>query len=175
MDKKIKLVVGPMFSKKSFTLINDYLQDKGTKEVFKSGLDTREIGFVKSRAITETVPCKTVKDIKEVLNSKAEHIYIDEYQFCQAEQLLDVIKGCKEKNKKLSMYGLDYLANGEEWASYTAIKNKVDQEVRLTARCEICGEPATKTMLESLSKDLIQIESELTKYYPVCEKHFHCK
>lgn len=170
--EQIRLYSGAMFSGKSLNLILDYDCETGTKEVFKVGTDTRNKGYIFSRAIDKTVPCVTVEHIIDCLKTNVDHIFIDEFQFAHPEEMLEVIRACRKANKKLSIYGLDYLHNGEEWATYTAIKNEVDKEIKLKARCNVCGAAAEYTKLKSASDSLIQIESEFAEYFPVCAKHF---
>ena len=173
---KVVLVYGPMKSGKSATLIDIHngLIEKGiTVECFKNTIDTRDIGFIKSRASEQTVPCTTLVNIKDCVKSSADVVMIDEFQFIQATVMIDIVNNFKQTNKTLYIFGLDKIANGDEWPAYTAIKDLVDKKIKLTATCELCGDVAEYTKLESDVNDLIQVENENVKYFPVCKKCFY--
>lgn len=175
--KEVVLISGPMKSGKSARLIemyNDFSSKGITVECFKNSIDTRDVGYIKSRAYDETVPCTTLNNIKECINSKADVVMIDEFQFIQAPIMADTVRHFIDNNRSLYIFGLDRIADGSKWPTYTAIKDLVDAEIQLKADCEMCGRKgvAEYTKLESQSNDLVQIENELVKYYPVCKDCF---
>lgn len=174
-DKKIILVYGPMKSGKSAMLIDIYnnLLKQNTKvECFKNKIDTRDFRFIKSRKYEQSVYCTMLDDIKDCLNSKADVIMLDEFQFVEAETILYIVNYCKTNNKALYIFGLDKIADGKEWPSFTIIKNIVDEKIKLTAKCEVCGDVAEYTKLENYNGESIQIENGETNYFPVCKKCF---
>lgn len=172
---KIYFFYGCMKSGKSKTLISFYQNyDKNTVDVFKPDIDTRDGDFIVSRAMTDKIPCKRIKDVRDVLMSDKDIILIDEYQFFQKEQLEDTLKALSKTDKTVIIAGLDRIHTGEYWANFEVVKKYVEPEnmIQLKAICEECGAAAEFTKLKSLSDSLIQVESELTKYVPMCEKCF---
>ena len=167
-----------MYSGKSMTLISFYQSvDKNTVEAFKPDIDTRDGDFIVSRAMADKIPCKRIKDVRDVLMSDKEIILIDEYQFFQKEQLEDTLKVLSKTDKTIIIAGLDRIHTGECWANFEVVKKYVELEnmIQLKAVCELCGAAAEFTKLKSLSDSLIQIETELTTYIPTCEECFNRK
>lgn len=171
---KIIFITGPMRSGKSKYLIEYALKYKDVIEAFKPEMDTRDGDFIVSRAMTDKIPCKRIKDARDVLMSNKEIILIDEYQFLQKEQLEDTLKALSKTDKTVIIAGLDKIHTGEYWANFEVVKKYVEPEnmKQLKAICEECGAPAEYTKLKSSSDRLIQVESELTKYIPMCEECF---
>lgn len=172
---KIKFICGCMKSGKSAHLIMFYREcDKKNIEAFKPDIDTRDGDFIVSRAFPDKIPCKRIKDVRDVLMSDKDIILIDEYQFFQKEQLEDTLKALSKTDKTVIIAGLDRLHNGEYWTNFEAVKKYVTPEnmIQLKAVCEECGAAAEYTKLKSLSDSLIQIETELTTYIPTCEECF---
>lgn len=178
----IILYCGPMYSGKSKDLIQKYTTDKDTKIAIKPKTDTRNGNVIHTRYNDKKIPCIVLDNI-DVSNFRFfKNIYIDEYQFFQSEQLLDLINFCKLTNKNLFIYGLDLTFEKKEWASFTAIKDKVDRVERLTAECTVdgCHEDAIyscrvyENQLANISKAIIEIEglNQNYKYEPRCRKHF---
>lgn len=178
MKSEVVLIYGPMKSGKTATLIDLY--KKFTKnnivvDCFKSPIDTRNIGVIKSRAYDYTIPCTTLINIDGCLKSVADIIMIDEFQFIQATSIIKIINNVKKHKRSLYLFGLDKIASGDEWPTYTIVKDLVDRKIKLTATCDMCGDIAEYTKIESQSEDTIQIDDGSIKYYPVCKKCFYKK
>ena len=164
-----------MYSGKSMTLISFYQNyDKKIVDAFKPDIDTRDGDFIVSRAFPDKIPCKRIKDVRDVLMSDKDIILIDEYQFFQKEQLEDTLKALSKTDKTVIIAGLDRIHTGEYWANFEVVKKYVEpgNMIQLKAVCEECGAAAEFTKLKSLSDSLIQIETELTTYIPTCEECF---
>lgn len=180
MDGKIVLVYGPMKSGKSATLIdiyNSFIKQGVNVECFKPTIDTRDVGFIKSRAYDFTVPCKMLYNMMDCIKSSANIIMIDEFQFIQSQTMFDIVNHFKKSDKTLYVFGLDKIANGDEWPAYSIIKNLVDKKIKLTATCELCGDVAEYTKIENGTGEAIQVEGDgvSVKYFPVCRKCFYKK
>lgn len=165
------LVASCMFSGKSKYLIDNYYGKD--VEAYKPDIDTRDGNVIKSRAYDDKViPCKRVSVLKDI-SPKKSTIIIDEAQFFAPKDLKDFVIKCKKEHKKLVVAGLDLLASGKEWETYTEIKKMCDKEIKLTAKCNVCGKPATFTQMVSGDKTkAIQIEGNNIKYEARCLQHF---
>ena len=170
MESEFILITGCMFAGKSKYLIENY-GDKDV-EAYKPSTDTRDIGAIKSRDLTKTIPCRSVATLTTI-ELKKQTILIDEFQFFNSEELKDFVIKCKREHRTIVMAGLNLLANGEEWSSYTAVRPMCDKLILLRAKCSVCGEPADFTELVKGQKDQkIQIEGKAI-YEPRCSKHFN--
>lgn len=179
-DGKIVLVYGPMKSGKSATLIdiyNNLIKQGVVVECFKPTIDTRDVGFIKSRAYDFTVPCKMLYNMTDCIKSNADVVMIDEFQFIQSQIILEIVNTFKNNNKTLYIFGLDKIANGDEWPAYSVIKDLVDKKIKLTATCELCGDVAEYTKIENGTGEAVQIEGDgvNVKYFPVCKRCFYRK
>lgn len=170
-ENEFVLVTGCMFAGKSKFLIENFHNNPNV-EAFSPSIDTRDTN-IKSRAYPEkNIPCTKVSTLKEI-NPTKKTVLIDEFQFFSPEDLKDFVTKCKEQNRRLVMAGLDLLANKKEWASYTAVKDLCDKEIKLKAKCSKCGKPASFTSLINGKKDIsIQIEGEDVRYEPRCRSHY---
>ena len=169
-----ELVVGCMKAGKSKYLIDCYVGSE-IVEAYKPVLDTRNPDAIISRSYAGNtdmqIPCQQVSSLYDI-NPTQPIVIVDEFQFFNAEELKDFVLKCKQRHHKLVMAGLDLLADGTEWSSYTAIKPMADKITKLRAKCSICGEPAEFSQRITGDKDLqIQIEGQAA-YEPRCGKHF---
>jgi thymidine kinase len=176
MEKgEIILVHGCMKSGKSKHLIENLQQPENKDhEAFKPEIDTRDGDFIRSRAFKGIeIPCKRIGDPRLSLDSTKKIIAFEEFQFFQAEQLIEVVLELKERGKKVFLVGLDLLATGAEWETYTKIRPLADKNIHLKAKCHKCGEPAEFTaLLQGAIGEDVQIESSKTVYEPCCREHF---
>lgn len=174
-DSKIILFTGCMFSGKSLNLINKTFQLNENYECFKPNIDNRDGDFIVSRDSDTKLPAKRIKNLSEILNSKAKVIVLDEIQFFDQNDFEKAILELKKSNKTILMSGLDRIANGEFWDTYKVAEKLADEIVRLTAICDECGGVATYTKKISGTNSDIEIEGGDVKYIPVCEKCFYKK
>ncbi len=172
-DGEFVLITGPMFAGKSKTLIDLFYEDKNI-EAFSPNIDTRTQEIVSRDYKDKSIRCKKISSPLEIINSKANIVVIDEFQFLgPVELLVDAVNELKKQRKTIIMAGLDLLANGAEWKNYTVLKELCDKEVKLTAKCSCCGKPAKFTkMISGDNKKSVQIESDEIKYEPRCKEHF---
>lgn len=166
----VELITGCMKAGKSKYLIDNYANED--IEAYKPVIDTRNSDII-SRAYgtSKVIPCTKISSLKEVKNEKS-IVIIDEYQFFDTEELKEFVKKSKQQHKKIVLAGLDLLASGEEWLNYTWLKSLADKQIKLTAKCDVCGKKAEYTELVNGDKNKkIQIEGEAI-YEARCKKHF---
>lgn len=174
----ITLIYGCMKAGKSKYLIDTYndLISKGFSiDVFQPVQNTREKGFLKSRAYPDvSIEAKITIDTSELLKSKADYIIVDEFQFLNPDYFKATLKELKKRNKNVIVAGLNYMASGKEFGTFTAIKDLATHKVHLTTKCCVdgCNLKASRTLLKRLKGATDWIENEFNIYTPVCEKHF---
>ncbi|MBO4516744.1 hypothetical protein J5751_04940 [bacterium] len=169
-----ELVIGCMKAGKSKYLIDCFVGNE-TIEAYKPSTDTRNPHFITSRAYEGyeemKIPCKQVSSLHDVYPVQP-IVIVDEFQFFNAEELKDFVKRCKEEHRRLVLAGLDLLADGTEWSSYTAVKPMADKITKLRASCSICCKPAEYSQKITGEKGLqVEIEGEAT-YEPRCKEHY---
>jgi len=129
-DEDFTLVVGPMCSRKSAYLIENYYGNEDV-EAFKPQLDNRDGANIHSRAYPKlNIPCTMISNPMDMTKSKEKIILIDEYQFFQVDLLKDAVKELRKQHKIIIMAGLNLDANRRQWASYTAMSELCDREVQ---------------------------------------------
>ena len=162
MDNRSKVILftGCMFSGKSLNLINKTLQLNKSYECFKPNIDSRDGDFVVSRDSDVKLPAKRIKNLAEILDSKAEIIVLDEIQFFDQDSFEKTILDLKNTDKIVLMSGLDRIANGEFWDTYKVAEKLADEVIKLNAVCDECGGVASYTKKVSGSNVAIEIESE---------------
>lgn len=181
MTKTINvLYYGSMCSGKSKELLKHTkkLKELGIKfKVFKPSIHKRDGEYLKSRALKYKKRCVLVDKASDILeHMKDKYIttaVIDEMQFFQAEDLRDTLNLLSKRNKAVIAGSLDKIHTGEEWKTFTEIKDKAHLKVHLKGECEYCGKPSEYTILESANKELsVQFEAQGVKYRPACKECF---
>ncbi len=174
MDNRSRVILftGCMFSGKSLNLINRTLQLNESYECFKPDIDSRDGDFIVSRDSSIKLPARRIKNLSEILDSKAKVIVMDEIQFFDRDDFEKTILSLKKNNKIVLMSGLDRIASGEFWDTYKVAEELADEVIKLNAICDECGGVASYTKKISGADVAIEIESENVKYIPVCEKCF---
>lgn len=167
-------IYGCMYSGKTKYII-DYIDNNNITDYkcFKPSLHKRDGAFIKSRDYEKKLQCNFIDEIDDIKNTKEQYIFIDEYQFLNKELLKDILNYFENTNKTLIVVGLDKLFTGEYWDNFKIVYDKtpVKNRIQLFARCEYCNkETATNSILKSESNNLIQIENEFIKYFPLCNE-----
>lgn len=164
INNKFTLITGCMFAGKSKKIIE--MSDGIDFEAFSPTVDTRD-NCIRSRALKKTIPCKKVSRASEI-ESKAQTIIIDEYQFLPLEDLIDFVREAK-KEHNIIMAGLDLLADQTPWANYEPMSYICDEEIKLKATCSVCGEHTAKysKKISGTQGKNIDIEGQAT-YEPRC-------
>ena len=138
-DGEFVLITGPMFAGKSKTLIDLFYEDKNI-EAFSPNIDTRTQEIVSRDYKDKSIRCKKISSPLEIINSKANIVVIDEFQFLgPVELLVDAVNELKKQRKTIIMAGLDLLANGAEWKNYTVLKELCDKEVKVPSNSPLAS------------------------------------
>lgn len=161
MKGKIIGIIGPMFSGKTTTLMREYDKTKlvGIPIIFKPKIDDRygndEI-VTHDKEKRQAINCSTSNRIFKYLcdNKLVTDIFIDEVQFFD-DDIIEIIDWFRLEGKNVYFSGLnqDYL--GKPFYFKNSNKNigellcMCDDTKHLSARCSICGEPASKTHLKN--------------------------
>lgn len=196
-ESYLKLIIGPMFSSKSSTLLSEinrlkYITDKIL--VINSILDKerhedmeineRGLGIMKTHD-NKTFPAIMVTDLKELktnsfFNSKYEYadiIIIDEGQFYK--DLYDFVHtelNYIRTRKMFIVAGLSSDFNMKPIGEIISLVPLADEIIKLSALCVYCrdGTPASFTKLinhESSSNGNVLVGAK-ESYSPCCRKHF---
>lgn len=196
-ESYLKLIIGPMFSSKSSTLLSEinrlkYITDKIL--VINSILDKERhedmeindqgLGIMKTHD-NKTFPAIMVTDLKELktnsfFNSKYEYadiIIIDEGQFYK--DLYDFVHtelNYIRTRKMFIVAGLSSDFNMKPIGEIISLVPLADEIIKLSALCVYCrdGTPASFTKLinhESSSNGNVLVGAK-ESYSPCCRKHF---
>lgn len=144
MRGKLTVYYGPMYSGKSWKMINDYKAQKEIKIAVKPKGDLRTEGIYSRRGIE--IPAVSINDIKELKGAVRDikHIFIDEIFFFSGsvvETLDELLKG----GANITVAGLDNDYRGEPFELMTKLIQKADYKKQLKAICHITGEEAIYT------------------------------
>lgn len=176
------LAVGPMFAGKTTWLLAQFraLRSAGHPSpaiLVKPTYDTRHPPDMVVNHNGSAEPCITL-DSWHVAVPTGGAVLFDEIQFFApphfADDIIDVIASCLAQGVSVYAAGLDYDWRGRMFPVVKRLLPLASQVVRLTAQCEACGAPATRTGLRPgviLNKTL-RVGSAET-YRPLCEACFH--
>lgn len=196
-ESYLKLIIGPMFSSKSSTLLSEinrlkYITDKIL--VINSILDKERhedmeineqgLGIMKTHD-NKTFPAIMVTDLKELktnsfFNSKYEYadiIIIDEGQFYKdLYEFVHTELNYFSARKMFIVAGLSSDFNMKPIGEIISLVPLADEIIKLSALCVYCrdGTPASFTKLinhESSSNGNVLVGAK-ESYSPCCRKHF---
>ncbi|EOA22745.1 hypothetical protein CARUB_v10003457mg [Capsella rubella] len=180
---EIHVVVGPMFSGKTTTLLRRILAEKQTGKniaVIKSNKDTR---YCTESIVThdgEKFPCWSLPDLSsfkerfgiEDYENRLDVIGIDEAQFFG-----DLYEFCREaadkEGKTVIVAGLDGDFMRRRFGSVLDLIPIADTVTKLTSRCEVCGKRASFTMRKTEER-VTELIGGAEVYMPVCRSHYVC-
>ena len=176
----LSLIMGPMFSRKSSTLIkyiNTHRIDSSAIQlVINHASDNR---YNENRSIVthnhDIVPCQSISTIGSILGTEefmiSTHIYIDEGQFFP-DLYESVLKIMLNSDKQIYIAGLDsdYMIQPFTHLGLLKLVPLANCITKLNAKCYVCQEDASYTMRSSNSTNQILIGTS-SDYQPVCFKH----
>lgn len=192
----LKLIVGPMFSSKSSSLLSEinrykYITDKIL--VINSILDIERhpnmivddkgIGYMKTHD-EKTFPAIMLKNLEQLRSNKflsdkydyADIILIDEGQFYKDLYEFLKIELNSNTNKKFIVAGLSSDYNMNPIGDIIKIVPMADEIIKLSALCVFCkdGTPAnfTKLIKNSMEIDCNVLVGANEHYSPCCRYHF---
>ncbi|AED93115.1 Thymidine kinase b [Arabidopsis thaliana] len=180
---EIHVVVGPMFSGKTTTLLRRILAERETGKriaIIKSNKDTR---YCTESIVThdgEKYPCWSLPD----LSSFKERFGFDDYEnrldvigIDEAQFFGDLYEFCREaadkEGKTVIVAGLDGDFMRRRFGSVLDLIPIADTVTKLTSRCEVCGKRALFTMRKTEEKET-ELIGGAEVYMPVCRSHYVC-
>ncbi len=148
----IEVITGCMFAGKTEELIKrikvlEYA--KQTIFVFKPSIDDRyridEIASHAGNHHQSFVVKDDLTPIKDVIkNPKVDVVVIDEVQFFN-EEIVSICEQLANAKKRVIVAGLDTDFRGEPFSIVADLMAKAEFVTKLSAVCNICGAPATRT------------------------------
>ena len=177
------LISGSMYSgksKKLIEVIESYTNNDKRVLIFKPKLDKRDLGVVKSRDYKRTYDAHLIGEgkhpnFKKGFLDTVDVIIVDEVQFLDKRAYKYLIGLSNGYNIPLIMAGLDYDFKGEEFAPITWIKKHNPHEIKLKAKCFICGS-RTATQSRRIVNNEVVLHGEQVlcgdteSYIAVCSK-----
>ena len=176
----LKLIIGPMYSGKSFELIKTIRELKILELPFlvvKPKIDDRytDQDFIVTHNMDKEA-CLVIEDMYELLQldtiNNYKYLIIDEGQFIK--NLYDVSQILVEKfNKNLVIAGLDGDFNRKPIGELLQLIPFSDECIKKKSKCIKCKDrtEAPFTFKTSKSREVIDVGS-VGKYIPLCRKHY---
>lgn len=149
-DGWIEVVCGSMFAGKTEELIRRIKRLQYAKKnilVFKPSIDDRySIDEVVSHngSSIESIPIEKPQDMFKYINDKTDAVAIDEVQFFD-EDIVSALDYLADKGIRVIAAGLDRDFRGEPFGPMPELLTKAEFVTKLTAICNVCGAPATRT------------------------------
>ncbi|MGB4984734.1 MAG: thymidine kinase [Erysipelotrichaceae bacterium] len=149
-DGYIEVICGCMFAGKTEELIRrikvlEYAKKKIV--VFKPKIDNRYDDTKVSSHAGSKVDSFAISNASEILHyidDSVDVIAIDEVQFFD-NNIIDVCNYLANKGKRVMVAGLDMDFRGEPFSVMPTLLTQAEFVTKLTAVCQICGAPATRT------------------------------
>jgi thymidine kinase len=142
----LELIVGPMFSGKTSELIRrlSLAEAAGSRVVAVKPSFDREPDSLVSLTGSRW-PAKPVTNTPELVGlvTEVDVLGIDELQFFRPD-VVGVLLDIRQRMRIIAA-GLDFDFRGDPFGSVPALVVVADNVSQLNARCERCGEPATRT------------------------------
>jgi thymidine kinase len=190
----LELIIGPMFSSKTTTLLEIYKKCQFCNipvSIINHTIDTRYHDTKLSSHDKITAPCLQANKLTDIwtregwiesgkesdiyahnLLRKAEVILINEGQFFT--DLYEIVVDMLKHNKKVYICGLDGDFERKKFGSILDLIPLCDKVNKLTSLCSLCkdGTPAIFSMRLSNEKEQTIVGSD--NYIPVCRKCYMC-
>lgn len=162
---KIILIIGPMFSSKTTTLISyakRYQLAKKRVALIKYAGDTRySVGDICShdkQSIRSTYACNQMAPIIDTLDiQEADVVLIDEAQFIS--DIVEIADKLANMGKIVILSALSGNYKREEFPAISGLIPKAEEIINLKAVCTRCGEDANFTKLVNVQKEHELVES----------------
>ena len=168
----IKTFTGPMHSGKTAEMINCYnkIWNKEHIKCFKPKCDTRELGYIKSKDLVQSIDAICIEKFEEILDyidRKTVNIFIDEAQMIQGNvNVLTYLSISKDIDIYLA--GLNMTSEQIPFLTMPQILAISDEVINIHASCFDCGRPASYTYYEGNKKKDILVGDK--GYLPLCAK-----
>lgn len=178
----LHIIMGSMRAGKSASLIDytEFLKDKKYKIFFPASCN-KEDGYVVSREDNKKAKAIKIFEISDLYNhvNGLDTVLIDEVQFLcgsyQIDELMKFLEYCDKKCIDVYCFGLqvDYLSRAFDVTQ--RLLPYADSVVVLTAKCDYCGNKASRCLRivegnidSSEDSDLIVMEGLNVEYKSVC-------
>jgi len=171
----LTLYIGPMVAGKTTALISAAESEADTL-VLRPVLDTRSPPQKIRSHDGREWPCESVSSLRVVDDFGFKQILIDEVQFFKPDSIGKILTW-SASGKAVKVFGLSEMADGSPWTVIEMLKKTYPKVVRLSAKCQLCAEPATKTQrLTPWVEGRAGISvGGAADYAPRCVKHWSAK
>lgn len=181
-DGWIEVICGSMFAGKSEELIRRIRRLQYAKKnilVFKPSLDDRynidEVVSHNGDSI-KSIAIEKPEDILKYIDGRIDAVAMDEVQFFDSS-IVNILDYLADKGIRVIVAGLDRDFRGEPFGPMPEILTKGEFVTKLTAICNVCGAPATRTQRLVNNKpasyhDPIVLVGASESYEPRC-RHCH--
>jgi len=176
MQRKIKVITGPMFSGKTTELMRLFRADKSKKILIKHSLDDARggLGQVKTHDGKTMQGCVSTSSLKNMADKigTMDSFYIDEVQFFDTIEMQYFRGKCVQQGRSLIVAGLLRDRNNGKFPTMKHLLLEASEAVFLKADCA-CGNEATETKLTTPVDVCGNLVGGSEKYSPVCFGCFH--
>lgn len=188
-DGSIEVIKGPMFSRKTTTLIKKIREGRQTYGqsnvlVIKHSLDTRydlEKIVSHDNATEKAIAVSDLSVVHGIVNyfDKIKMVLIDEGQFYDSNELRKLCEFLRDAGKHVVVAGLDKNYKRENFPTIENISLIANIEHTLSAKCTKCNNKApytakrkekTTELNANLNSDIVIGGAEL--YFPLCNTCF---
>lgn len=150
---ELKFFYGTMGSAKSLSLlVRAYKKRSDGKKIlsFKSAIDTRDNGEIKSRALPVGIPATIIHKTVDILNAiprnyELDHIFVDEANFLTEQQIEMLAYLVDEKNIPVTCFGLLTDFQGKMFPGSQRLVELADSMEEIPHECK-CGGKASRNM-----------------------------
>ena len=167
----IKVFTGPMFSGKSDALLNEYDKryHKSRILLFKSKMDTRDYGVVKTRKGKEinAILVDDIKDIPGYITDKINTIFIDEANFLKGDIKI-LLELSVMEDLDIYIAGLNMTSEQAPFGIMPQLLSIADEIEILHASCNECNRDAIYTYYDGKKKGDILVGND--NYIALCAR-----
>ena len=180
MRGTLETIVGAMFAGKTSELLKRILwaEHQGKKIlVIKPKLDNRYSEGLISTHNNLSHSCFPMENweeikLKFVINNKNyDVLFLDEVQFMDAKETIDVVDEFLNDGIDIVCSGLDQDSRGKPWETSSFLMGLADKVTKIYGFCNVCGLEATKTYRKIEGGSRTQVGSA-NIYEPRCLKHW---
>jgi thymidine kinase len=178
---RLQVNCGPMFAGKTEALVREILfqcyfdDSKQAVCVFKPGYDSR---FAKEEIVShdgKSVKAIAINEPDENIIGEFRHVFFDEVQFFSepyfSGDFLNYVRKLRSGGSNVYCSGLDMDAQGNSFEITAALLAESTDINRLTAICNRCGAPATRSSRVDGAGPRVDLGTS-DKYEPLCLRHW---
>ena len=173
---RIEVVCGPMFSGKSEELLrrlNRATIAKRKFELFKPAIDNR---YSEDEVVSHSgqkMSCTPLSNPYDIINRVAKDtkiVAIDEAQFFDY-RLVATVTELTRLGYRVLCAGLDMDSRGVPFGPIPQLMAMAEEVTKLTAVCEVCGEPATHSYRKNSDQSQVLVGA-VDSYEARCREHW---